>query len=468
MSSSAAATTTTTTSNAAPHRYQKTTFMSPTFCTYCKGFIWGLRNQGYRCPLCHLTVHKKCLAKAEQTSCEGTKELLASLNPKAPLTPIAASFVKVEEDLKTQGCEINLPDLEWDENLPPLGKGASGIVRLGLWLHSLPVAIKSLNNLPEFIDDTMRAEIYKELSVLAQLRHPNIVFFYGYAKKEGTLLLVTEYVQYGDLSSFIFSPDQYPISETHAIKLCLSICAGMIYLHSRNIIHRDIKISNILVQSWDDAQLKVCDFGLSKKITDNSLRMTINVPGTPSYAAPELTTDAYTSKVDVYSFAIVLWEIFSRERAWGTVAKPWLIFQKVAEGERPPLPPRADAPAWVSPLISRCWAPDHASRPTFVELFHELAQHDLTHPLHTNSSFARLHSSSSAVLSTSSSSLSSTPSSSPTLTPTSPSTSSATSSPPSTTATTSTSTSTSQSTSTSTSSSHAPEGTASPKGNHHT
>lgn len=101
-----------------------------------------------------------------------TKNLLQQLA--AEQNAASSPAEKVEHDLKKQGCEIKEADLEWDDNVAPLGKGASGVVRLGTWLKSLPVAVKMLNNVPEFIDAANLQEIYKELSVCIH----NVLFPY--------------------------------------------------------------------------------------------------------------------------------------------------------------------------------------------------------------------------------------------------------------------------------------------------
>jgi len=82
-------------------------------------------------------------------------------------------------------------------------------------------------------------------------------------------------------------------------KTATSICRGMVYLHSKSVIHRDMKPANILVDSLSNASAKVCDFGLS------GFKSNAVVHSTPRYSAPELADTNHDEKVDVYSFAIM-------------------------------------------------------------------------------------------------------------------------------------------------------------------
>eukprot|EP01116_Phalansterium_solitarium_P021490 TRINITY_DN6697_c0_g1_i3.p1 TRINITY_DN6697_c0_g1~~TRINITY_DN6697_c0_g1_i3.p1 ORF type:complete len:344 (+),score=100.77 TRINITY_DN6697_c0_g1_i3:192-1223(+) len=203
---------------------------------------------------------------------------------------------------KMKNYQISADDLEFSEHT--IGKGAAGHVRRGVWLRSTEVAIKTLNNLAEFISEDELASFYTEMETLSQLRHPNIVSMYGYCKKDAMVCLVTEYVTGGDLSSYVFgtAPFDFPL----VIRVAASVARGMVYLHSKNIIHRDLKPGNILVEDLERGKVKVCDFGISKSVYAASPSVTVNTyHGSPAYAAPELPTPTHTNRVDVFSFGVL-------------------------------------------------------------------------------------------------------------------------------------------------------------------
>jgi len=171
-----------------------------------------------------------------------------------------SNIVQIEERLRHMEYSINPTDLVLEEKI--LGKGASGTVKRGTWLGTTTVAVKVLNELPEFTNNEDIGEFYKEIEMLSKMRHPNIVSMYGYARKGNFVMLVTEFVTGGDLSSYLKDTSINPDFATK-VASGLSICSGMVYLHSKGIIHRDLKPGNILVENAKESKFKVCDFGLS-------------------------------------------------------------------------------------------------------------------------------------------------------------------------------------------------------------
>jgi serine/threonine-protein kinase len=128
---------------------------------------------------------------------------------------------------------------------------------------------------------------------------------FGFCKNDPYVLLITEYIPGGNLSSVIHS--KRTLSVTLKIDIALSICSGMVYMENKNVIHRDLKPANILVEDLEHVKLKVCDFGLSrvKKMNAGAITETNPTFGTPHYAAPELPKSNNTTKVDVFSFSVM-------------------------------------------------------------------------------------------------------------------------------------------------------------------
>ncbi|XP_049932450.1 integrin-linked protein kinase 1-like isoform X2 [Nymphaea colorata] len=246
-------------------------------------------------------------------------------------------------------------------------KITKGTFRLALW-RGINVAVKTLDE--DFMADKEKVmAFHDELSLLQKLRHPNVVQFLGAVTQTSPMMIVTEYLPKGDLWALLRR--QGALKPSVAVKYALDIARGMNYLHERKpeaIIHRDLEPSNILRD--DSGHLKVADFGLSKilKVT-NSVKPeeTLTCQETSCrYVAPEvLRNEEYDSKVDVFSFALILQEMiegfapFSAKRE-DEIAKAY------ACKERPPF--RAPAKLYahgLKELIEKCWAESPAERPTF-------------------------------------------------------------------------------------------------------
>jgi len=154
------------------------------------------------------------------------------------------------------------------------------------------------------------------------------------------------------------------IEEEHVRVMGIDACKGIAYLHSRKILHRDLKTHNLLVDKfWN---VKVADFGLSRAMGDTDGTMT--ACGTPSWAAPEvLRRDHYSFKADVYSFGVCLWEMCTRERPY-TDLKPFQVVIAVAtNGLRPIIDPTVISPSFEK-LLKLTWNDKSDERPDFTKI----------------------------------------------------------------------------------------------------
>jgi len=160
------------------------------------------------------------------------------------------------------------------------------------------------------------------------------------------------------------------------MKMALDVAMGMNWLHccDPKVVHSDLKISNILVS--EDGRCVVSDFGQAKLL--HGVASELNTyGGTPLYMAPEkLMGEAHNEAVDVYSFGLILWELYTRQRAFESYSKggqlPLFITAVATKGERPTVPP--DCPQELSQLIRTCWARDPSTRPAFTEIVETLKE----------------------------------------------------------------------------------------------
>ncbi|KAF8413656.1 hypothetical protein HHK36_001648 [Tetracentron sinense] len=214
-----------------------------------------------------------------------------------------------------------------------------GTYRIALW-RGIEVAVKKLGEDVVTDEDKVRA-FRDELALLQKLRHPNVVQFLGAVTQSSPMMIVTEYLPKGDLRAFL--KRRGALKPTAAVKFALDIARGMNYLHEHKpeaIIHRDLEPSNILRD--DSGHLKVADFGVSKPLkVANTVKEDRPVTCQDTswrYVAPEVfRNEEYDTKVDVFSFALILQEVKMIEGCPPFYAKQENEVPKAyAAKERPP------------------------------------------------------------------------------------------------------------------------------------
>ncbi|KAJ4957414.1 hypothetical protein NE237_024525 [Protea cynaroides] len=199
-----------------------------------------------------------------------------------------------------------------DSNL--LGHGTYGSVYYGV-LRDQMVAIKRMTA-------TKTKEFMAEMKVLCKVHHANLVELIGFAATKDELFLIYEYAQKGSLKSHVHDPlnkDHTSLSWIMRVQISLDAARGLEYIHEHtktHYVHRDIKTSNILLDSAFRA--KISDFGLAKLVgkSGEGEASATRVVGTFGYLAPEYLSDGFaTTKSDVYAFGIVLFELISGKEA---------------------------------------------------------------------------------------------------------------------------------------------------------
>ncbi len=252
-------------------------------------------------------------------------------------------YISVNEVLVTQREDVEI------DFKKVIGRGSFSQVFAGVF-NSKPVAVKKLFTRPP--DELLHREIE-----ISKLRHLNIISFYGSFTYEGLVYIVTELAQHS-LFDFLH---EHPIPDhRRSLHWAKEIAAGVHYLHQNNIIHRDLKSGNVLLMA--DLTAKVCDFG-SAKATDHTTTHQTQKTGTYHWMPPEaLEGDVISQSWDVYSYGILLWELWTHKLPF-TGIKPLWLPSKIVAGMRPPIP--TDCNPGISALMEECWRHDRRSRPTF-------------------------------------------------------------------------------------------------------
>ncbi|KAM5558113.1 receptor protein kinase TMK1 [Rosa sericea] len=203
-----------------------------------------------------------------------------------------------------------------EENI--LGRGGFGTVYKGELHDGTKIAVKRME--AGVIAGKGLAEFKSEIAVLTKVRHRHLVALLGYCLDGNERLLVYEYMPQGTLSRFIFNwPEEglKPLEWTKRLTIALDVARGVEYLHGlahQSFIHRDLKPSNILL--GDDMRAKVADFGLVRLAPEGKGSIETRIAGTFGYLAPEYAvTGRVTTKVDVFSFGVILMELITGRKA---------------------------------------------------------------------------------------------------------------------------------------------------------
>ncbi|XP_024988305.1 receptor protein kinase TMK1-like [Cynara cardunculus var. scolymus] len=199
-----------------------------------------------------------------------------------------------------------------------LGRGGFGTVYKGELHDGTKIAVKRMES--GVMSEKGLDEFKSEITVLTKVRHRHLVALLGYCLDGNERLLVYEYMPQGTLSRFLFNwqnENLKPLEWTKRLIIALDVGRGVEYLHGlaqQSFIHRDLKPSNILL--GDDMHAKVADFGLVRLAPDGKASLITRLAGTFGYLAPEYAvTGRLTTKVDVFSFGVILMELITGRRA---------------------------------------------------------------------------------------------------------------------------------------------------------
>ncbi|XP_022865652.1 LEAF RUST 10 DISEASE-RESISTANCE LOCUS RECEPTOR-LIKE PROTEIN KINASE-like 1.3 isoform X3 [Olea europaea var. sylvestris] len=274
---------------------------------------------------------KKKQRLAAQSTETMSKDLLhppsksISTPPSATFTRSIPSYPSSKSDFGRSSFYFGVQVFSYSEleeatnNFDPsreLGDGGFGTVYYGVLADGRIVAVKRL-----YENNFKRVEQFmNEVEILTRLRHKNLVTLYGCtSKRSRELLLVYEYIPNGTVADHLHGKRSKSGLLSWAVRLNIAIetANALAYLHKSDIIHRDVKTNNILLDN--DFHVKVADFGLSRLFPNDVTHVSTAPQGTPGYVDPEYyQCYQLTEKSDVYSFGVVLVELISSLQAVDT------------------------------------------------------------------------------------------------------------------------------------------------------
>ncbi|XP_006877357.1 PREDICTED: proto-oncogene serine/threonine-protein kinase mos-like [Chrysochloris asiatica] len=318
---------------------------------------------------------RPCSSPCERPS-QREQRVLGGPSPRAPRLPRRLAW-----------CSI---DWEQVRFLQRLGTGGFGSVYKATY-HGLPVAIKQVKKNTKNRLASQRS-FWAELNI-ARLRHDNIVRVVAASTRTpaGSDSLGTIVMEFGGnttLHQIIYGANSYleepgeespcsagrRLSLGKCLKYSLDVVKGLIFLHSQSIVHLDLKPANILISEQDVC--KIGDFGCSERLEDLSFQAPHHLGGTYTHRAPELLKgETLTPKADIYSFAITLWQMTTKEMPYSG-ERQYVLYAVVAHNLRPSFSAAVFTDSVLGQrlqsLIESCWRANIWQRPSAELLFVDL------------------------------------------------------------------------------------------------
>uniref|UniRef100_A0A8K9WMW4 Protein tyrosine kinase 7a n=1 Tax=Oncorhynchus mykiss TaxID=8022 RepID=A0A8K9WMW4_ONCMY len=237
------------------------------------------------------------------------------------------------------------------------------------------VLVKSLQTR----DETLHLEFRREVEMFGKLGHPNLVCLLGMCREVEPHYLILEYAELGDLKQYLKmsknkeeKPKSHHLSTKQKVGVCLQVARGMEHLSNQRFVHKDLATRNCLISA--KRQVKVSALGLSKDVYNDEYyhyrQAWIPLRWLPSEAVFE---DDYSTKTDVWSFGVLMWEVFSLGELPHAALDHDKVLEELREG-RGKLPLPQGCPSRVYKLMTRCWAPSPKDRSCFSDIVSALSE----------------------------------------------------------------------------------------------
>jgi serine/threonine protein kinase len=262
--------------------------------------------------------------------------------------------------------------IRWEDLvlIKKVGEGKYGDVYKAKY-HDFPVACKIIK---KKLTEKDAESTLEELKLMRRLKHPNVVLLIGACLNPlNQVVIVTEFLSRGNLKECLTEIKSLSLR----LKIGHDIASGLCWLHAHNVIHRDLKLANLLV--GEDWTVKISDFGLSLDLAKEEICR--GFKGNVKYSPPEIlrarfdksiSVYQYSEKTDVYSFGLMLWELLSLKPLFPFIKGKEELTKHVLNGDRP-----AAIPTWpesVKELLNLCWHENPTKRPQFSLILKQFEQ----------------------------------------------------------------------------------------------
>ncbi|XP_071710441.1 serine/threonine-protein kinase 54-like [Rutidosis leptorrhynchoides] len=332
-------------------------------------------NSGFNFNNNHLYDHQKPNDDREQNE-HGVGGHQGSIHNMIPRLRIDTNVNRQRQDWEIDPSKLVIKSV--------IARGSFGTVHRGVY-DGLDVAVKLLDwgeegHRTDAEIASLRAAFTQEVVVWHKLDHPNVTKFIGatmgtselniqadtghFGVPRNSCCVVVEYLPGGALKSFLIKNRRKKLAFKVVMQLALDLARGLNYLHTKKIVHRDVKTENMLLDKT--RTLKIADFGVARIEASNPNDMT-GETGTLGYMAPEvLNGSAYNRKCDVYSFGICLWEIYCCDMPYPDLSFSEVTSAVVRQNLRPEIP--RCCPNSLATVMKRCWDANPDKRPEMDEV----------------------------------------------------------------------------------------------------
>lgn len=229
-----------------------------------------------------------------------------------------------------------------------LGMGGMGVIYKAVQepLNRV-VALKVL--LPQFSQDAESSQRFEtEAKAVSMLQHQNVVQLFEYGEENGSRYFTMQYIDGESLAERIEQKKPMPMEKV--IDFSKQICRGLRYAHGMDVIHRDIKPQNVLIDKHEVARLS--DFGIAKMVSQHSITMTGVTVGTPEYMSPEQAAgQELTASSDIYSLGILIYEMLTKNPPFVANNPVAVAYKQVHELPVPPSVKRTDIPKRMELIV---------------------------------------------------------------------------------------------------------------------
>jgi len=212
-------------------------------------------------------------------------------------------------------------------------------------------------------------QVQREINALKQLNHPNLVQFFGMFEQRNEMYIVTEYIPGGTVRSNILK-EKADLTWAARVKMANDVASAISFLHSKNMIHRDIKSDNLLLsENWD---VKLCDFGLSRSVPEPKKKQRMTLCGTDDFMAPEVTLGMdYDAACDIFSYGMFLCELILCQKIEEVLPRgPVTCFGMDTQGFLELVP--TDAPPAMVSVALKCCEYEPSKRPDAKQILQSL------------------------------------------------------------------------------------------------
>jgi serine/threonine-protein kinase len=247
------------------------------------------------------------------------------------------------------------------EIVSEIGQGAMGIVyKAKDPLIDRIVAIKTINlSLADDEKEEYEGRFYQEARAAGRLSHPNIVTVFDVGKSGDIAYIAMEFLQGRELRDILNDRKRLPVEQ--ALDIVVQVAQGLSYAHEHNIVHRDVKPSNIMVVR--DGHVKITDFGIARMESASVRTQTGMVLGSPKYMSPEQVTGRQIDqRSDIFSLGVMLYEILTGQVPFAGEHVNAIMYQILNTAPPPPGALNPEVPGMLNFIVAKALAKEVADR----------------------------------------------------------------------------------------------------------